>query len=540
MRFVPKTRGIVPCVTLAAAIASAAWLAGPRVLGLLVVTASVVAPAALAASLVGVPLGVLLGKTDVFARRFGVVTLIALLILPLHVVAAGWSAAFGFRGWVTALGDPVGVASAWLAGWRGAVVIHAAAAIPAVALLTLVALRSVDRRREEQALLDATPRDVLLRVSLPDSVVAIVAAVVWVATQASTEIAATDLFRVRTFAEEVYTQAALGTLQSPTLRESGAVGLLGGVLLTALVAALPLWVIARRSAAAIDGTTRPWIARLGRRRRSGTALVALLLTALVALPIGSLVYKAGERIERKDQEWTRVWSLPKTVSAVLAAPVQHRWELAASSGLGVAVAAGAVAVGGLAAWAGRGSGFRSAVLVAAVAFGMAVPGPVVGLVTIRLLNQPPDAGFGWLGSLYGTWFAPWLAQLLRLTPVAALLLWPVASSVPNALLDAARSDGAGPLARLWRVALPLQAPAITAVAVVVFALSVGELSATAVVTPPGTPPLSVRLLSLLHYGVEDRVAAICLVLFAAYAGAAWIAVSFYSPAERGLRRNEEV
>ena len=47
---------------------------------------------------------------------------------------------------------------------------------------------------------------------------------------------------------------------------------------------------------------------------------------------------------------------------------------------------------------------------------------------------------------------------------------------------------------------------------VVFALSMGELSATALVVPPGTPPLSVRLLTLLHYGVEDRVAAICLAM----------------------------
>jgi iron(III) transport system permease protein len=38
----------------------------------------------------------------------------------------------------------------------------------------------------------------------------------------------------------------------------------------------------------------------------------------------------------------------------------------------------------------------------------------------------------------------------------------------------------------------------------------GELSATILVLPPGMPTLPVRIFGLLHYGVEDQVAAICL------------------------------
>ena len=38
------------------------------------------------------------------------------------------------------------------------------------------------------------------------------------------------------------------------------------------------------------------------------------------------------------------------------------------------------------------------------------------------------------------------------------------------------------------------------------------MGATVLVTPPGIEPLSVRISGLLHYGVEDQVAGICLAL----------------------------
>ena len=44
------------------------------------------------------------------------------------------------------------------------------------------------------------------------------------------------------------------------------------------------------------------------------------------------------------------------------------------------------------------------------------------------------------------------------------------------------------------------------------AIAVGELAATVLVVPPGPTTISVRIFSLIHYGVDDRVASICLAL----------------------------
>ena len=55
---------------------------------------------------------------------------------------------------------------------------------------------------------------------------------------------------------------------------------------------------------------------------------------------------------------------------------------------------------------------------------LTIPGPLLGVVTIRLLNRPPDSPFACLAWLYDSNFAPWLVQTLRALPLATLILWP--------------------------------------------------------------------------------------------------------------------
>ena len=42
------------------------------------------------------------------------------------------------------------------------------------------------------------------------------------------------------------------------------------------------------------------------------------------------------------------------------------------------------------------------------------------------------------------------------------------------------------------------------------AFAMGEVSASILVVPPGMSTLSQRIFNLVHYGVEDRLAGICL------------------------------
>ena len=94
--------------------------------------------------------------------------------------------------------------------------------------------------------------------------------------------------------------------------------------------------------------------------------------------------------------------------------------------------------------------------------------------------------------------------------MATIILWHAFATVPGELLEAAGSEGAGGLARFWHVALPGRWSAVAIAWLVCLAVAMGELGATILVQPAGVDPLSIRIFGLIHSGVEDQVAGICL------------------------------
>jgi ABC-type Fe3+ transport system permease subunit len=142
---------------------------------------------------------------------------------------------------------------------------------------------------------------------------------------------------------------------------------------------------------------------------------------------------------------------------------------------------------------------------------LTIPGPLLGLGLIRLLNQPPGSPLEWLAPLYDSKFAPWLVQTLRALPLVTLILWAALGTIPQVMLDAAATEGAGWWRRLLQIALPQRWLAVVAAWLVGFAVAVGVLAATVLVMPPArSTTISIRVFQLLHYGVDDRLAAISL------------------------------
>ena len=207
---------------------------------------------------------------------------------------------------------------------------------------------------------------------------------------------------------------------------------------------------------------------------------------------------------------------------IAAAPRRHSREFGWSLLICPLAAAAAVLAAIPLAWFARRGGWRSLPALLTAAAALAVPGPVLGLAIIKLLNQPE---LPWLVQLYDhSILAPFLALFVRGLPAAIFVLWHALHTVPGELLDLAAVDGAGPVARLCRVALPMRWPAVGLAFLVSLAMTLGDLAASILVVPPGVMTLSIHIFGLLHYGVEDQVAGICLALigmFAVVAAAAW-------------------
>jgi iron(III) transport system permease protein len=128
-----------------------------------------------------------------------------------------------------------------------------------------------------------------------------------------------------------------------------------------------------------------------------------------------------------------------------------------------------------------------------------------------------------------------LAMSVRALPYAILVLWPFLRSLPAEVFEAAAVDGVGPVGRVFRVAIPLSRRAILAGWAVAFVLSLGELPATNIITPPGTQTISLLIWSLLHTGVESHLAAVALVTLAAIGLAALVTVWLIRRAARPPR-----
>lgn len=511
----PATGGVIVVLATLALLA----VAGPRVRGLLQNSAEVVVLSLAIAMPVGGWLALMLAKTRAPGRRLAGWLLVALLFLPLYLHAAAWQAAFGQLGWWTQSRVAAAPIDPLLSGAAGVAWVHGLAAAPWVALLLAAALWSVDRGQEEAALLDTSRLGVLGRITARHALTGALVAALWVAAIVAGEMTVTDLLRVRTFAEEIYTQANTGLFDrgAETSSTLPLIGLTSGVALLVLFGAVALraalrWMVRRDDAAA---SLKPWT--VGNHSTTGRwwmgFLLWLPLLLLLLIPVVNLACQAGVTVDRTPEGWVRGWSLEKLATAVGSAPWEHRREAWLTAHLGVAVATGATLLGGSLAWgvARRPRGRWAACIVAAAC--LIVPGPLVGVVLIRLLNHPWDSPLAWLTWLYDhTQLAPWLAQMVRATPVAALVLLPAWLSIPEGTLAAARSDGAGRWAVLCRIAAPMRWRAVAVAWLGALAVSVGELAATILVLPPGDQTLTVRIFSLLHYGVEDRVAGIGLCL----------------------------
>ncbi|QPF76071.1 iron ABC transporter permease [Roseateles sp. DAIF2] len=141
-------------------------------------------------------------------------------------------------------------------------------------------------------------------------------------------------------------------------------------------------------------------------------------------------------------------------------------------------------------------------------FAYVIPGVVLAMAMILLYLKPlPLLGV----SLYNTVWIIFLAYLARFF---TLQLRPVLSGlqqIPRELLEAAEVFGAGFLRRLWRVLLPLLAPAVSAGALLTLLLAMNELTVSALLWASGSETLGVLVFGLEQGGESAAAAALGVI-----------------------------
>ncbi len=432
-------------------------------------TGAVTAVAVLVALGLATSLALLAARTDLPGRR----VLLGLALLGASTPVYLWAV------FVFALVPIWAVSGSW--GWCG--VLYGLTATPLVLLLLVRALRETDRALEDTALLDAAPRAVLLRVSLPMTRWPLLAGGLLVLWLVATDFTLSDLVVVRTFTEEVYLAYQLAPRSAVPLITA----------LPVLVACAGLLGLAERcwrdraSHELARFGESPRVFRLGALRVPAGVVCGLLMLAAVAVPIAGLARRLefGPRLLRGLAE---VW--PDARSSLLLGAIAA--TLLTLTALGLA-------------WHATRRDRTAWLTRAACVLLLATPAPVTGITLIELLNREP------LAAVYDSPAIVVLAYFVRFLGLAVLLLMPALRRVPVDLVAQARLDGCG-AAGLWRhLAWPAGARTVGLVWVIQFVLCLGEVAASKLVVPPAVPLLSVRAFTLLHSGVYHDLAVLALV-----------------------------
>lgn len=480
----------------------------PRSRRLLRTTFSLASSVALIAVPVGVVIAWLVVRTNLpFRTAIGAAVLFALL-LPLFMHAAVWEAGFGRLGWYSQLRGMMGRPPP-LSGFRGAVWVHALAAIPWAALLAGAQLKLTAANIEEAARLDGSAFRVFRHVTLAQVGPAALLAALWIFVWVAGEMTVTDLFSVRTYAEELYIGFAIDTVGSETpVTPSFAAGslLVGCLLLVALL-------VCRLFLPLVEGgqfEQSPTLT-LGRWRWTAFGALVLLVVLIWGVPLGNLIYKAGLETASASAQQTGPqfsWSLAKALRLTTRCPWQYRREFGWSLAIAQLSSAAALLIATpLAFWATR-SRIAATLAFTLTAVCLALPGPVVGLGIVRFFTALPGDTAEYLYSR--TIAAPALAMLIKCFPLTIGIVWSGLRRAERELFDTARLAGASSWQQLIKIALPTRSALLVCAFLASVVFNLGDLAASILVVPPGVSTLAIRVFGLIHYGVEDRLAALCL------------------------------
>ena len=227
----------------------------------------------------------------------------------------------------------------------------------------------------------------------------------------------------------------------------------------------------------------------------GGAGVALL-TASIAVPVGSFLAMAGE--------WSAYESILRTSAR----------QAVRSAGWS-ALAAAAVTALAMGLLAPRRPGPGLLYLMAAL---LALPGSVVGMAHIAFWNAPDP--WDLRRSFYDSGLMLPLGAATLLTPIACAILWIRRRQTPPILEDLERMADGFPARRRWALLAPAMARPAAMALIFVFVLAFQELHAAILLAAPGQETLAIRAFTLLHYAPDRLVAAFCLISLATLAAGA--------------------
>jgi len=474
----------------------------PRQTGLLGRSLGIALAASLFATLLGVIQAFLILRSNLSVRRFWRRIYLLPLCIPPHVHAIAWIYLCGETGLLNRLLSALLKSANPLLDiysplWAAAIL--ALALHPLVTLMTYSGLLSMDQRLEEAARQYHPVSKVLRKVTLPLLLPHILSGGTFVFIFAFFNYGVPSLLRVHTYPVEIFAQF------SAFYNEAAATALAVPVIMVALVilTVQRFW-MKERSYVVIDGgRTRIKALDLGWLKHPANSFMFGLSATAIFLPLLVLILQT-----RAVATFAAVWRstgneiVITTVLSLTAASVM----LALAYLLGAMHPAGNRRVG---IW-------RDVLFFAPLAF----PATVLGIGMIYLWNRP------YTQFIYTSAVILIIAYAARFIPFVQQAVIAGMRQVGPGLREAALLYQRSWWKRTLKIEAPLCLPGLVAGWTIAFILCMGELGVTLLVIPPGLGTISLKIYNLMHYGANQMVAALSLVLIAVNLAVAAFAVLF--------------
>ncbi|MBG6208550.1 iron(III) transport system permease protein [Labrenzia sp. EL_126] len=473
---------------------------------------------ALAATVLGTILALLIGLTNIRAKGLLVFLILLPMMIPPHVTAIAWIQALGpaspvlrWLGLAPELGSTHPLYSR-----EGLVLLLTLQHSPLVFLLTRAALRSFPRELSDAARISGAGAFTMLRrITLPLLGPALLAgfALAFVAALGNFGINALIGIPARYTTLPVLVWRRLASFGPDILPNVAVISVI--LAFVAFTAILLQSLLQRHMRASLIGLPQdPLAISLGRKRPYIEALIWLLVASVLLLPAASLLATS----------LVRTYGLPLSLDTLtLENFVEVLWRqtvtLRAFANSTFVAAAAAVLIAGTSLLLGYFLSHRRrahrrwaefALTQTEIAF--AVPGLVMSIAFILAFIRPlPLVNVSLYGSL-------WIILLAYLSVFLAVGLKPVAAAflqMDGSLEDAAKVSGAGFFRRISRVFAPLTAPSAASGAILVFLTAYNEVTVSALLWSTGNETIGTTIFNYEDGGYTTLAAAMSAVVVAA-------------------------
>ncbi len=441
----------------------------------------------LIATLVGVPVGVLLAKTDLALKKFFTFLLVIPLVIPPYIFAIAWFYCLGRSGILAkVLGQEIGnITSRFLFGFPGTLFVMISTLIPIVILLTMTYLRMVNPKSEEAGKLSAKWNQVLRKISIPliSPGIYLASLIVFILTLG--EFGVPSSFRFNVFPVESFTQfSAFYNFEAAT---ATAVPLSAITLIFLIIERF--FLRKKTFQFRLGQPDEMIIIPLKKWNLMLTILMSFMVSILVIIPIGVLLIKS---FSFKNYYVAFTHSFDSILRSLNYAGIGATLLLIFGFFIGYLLQR-------------RTLKFSYAVDSIAI-FLFALPSTVIGIGMISLWNTKAT------NFIYTSAIIILLGYIAKYTALSERIMASTFSQIPLSMEEAGQIAGGSWFRRLFNILIPLSKKGMAATWLVGFIFCLRDLGITMIVHPPAHDTLPVRIFTLMANSPEHEIAALCLIM----------------------------